>query len=141
MIDIIITAFKGPETIAKAIEQILKQDISEKHTIWVVAPDKETLDIARKYAKKHKKIKTFTDPGKGKSFALHKILPKLKGEVIILTDGDVYIKENSLKYLIQPSNNPKIGCVAGRPVSIDSKKKMLDIGHICFVMQELMEQD
>jgi len=125
MIDVIITSFNEPETIGKAIKSFLSQDINERYNIWVVAPDKPTLEEARKYQKKYKNVRTFTDPGKGKSYALHKILPTLKGEIIVLSDGDVFIKENSLKYLIEPFKNKKVGCVTGRPVSLDSKKNIL----------------
>jgi cellulose synthase/poly-beta-1,6-N-acetylglucosamine synthase-like glycosyltransferase len=125
MIDIVITSFRERETIGRAIEHVLKQDIKEKHNVWIVAPDKETLDVARKYSKKDKRIGIFKDPGKGKFYALHQILPKLKGEVIVLTDGDVFVKENSLKYLLRPFSDEKVGCVAGRPVSVESKEKLL----------------
>tara|TARA_Y100000310_G_C20702463_1_gene831138 strand:+ start:4240 stop:5130 length:891 start_codon:yes stop_codon:yes gene_type:complete len=124
MIDIIITSFKEPETIGKAIEQTLKQDIKEKYNVWVVAPDKETLDVAREHRKKDKRVNIFKDPGKGKFYALHQIFPKLKGEVIILTDGDVFVKENSLKFLLKHFEDKKVGCVAGRPVSIESRKNV-----------------
>jgi len=124
MIDVIITSFKEPRTIGKAIKSFLNQDIKERYEIWIVAPDKETLDIAKKYGKKNKKVKTFVDPGKGKSYALHQILPKLKGRIIVLSDGDVFVKENSLKNLIGLFKDEKIGCVSGRPVSLDSKNDM-----------------
>ena len=57
MISIIITAFKEPKTIGRAIEQVLKNKIKDKFEIIVSAPDKETLDVARDYAKKDKRIK------------------------------------------------------------------------------------
>ncbi|MAG37897.1 hypothetical protein CMI45_00720 [Candidatus Pacearchaeota archaeon] len=122
MIEVIITSFKEPKTIGKAIESFLEQDLKEKYRIWVVAPDKETLDIAREYGKKDKRVKIFVDPGKGKSYALHQILPKLKGGIIVLSDGDVFIGKNGLKHLAEPFKDEKVGCVTGRPKSLDSKK-------------------
>lgn len=124
MIDIIITSFKEPKTIGRAIEGFQNQDCKEKMNIWVVAPDKETLDVAKEYGKKDKRIKIFVDPGKGKSFALNMILPKLNGEIIVLSDGDTYVKQNSLKYILEKFNDPEMGCVSGRPVSCDSRKNM-----------------
>lgn len=121
MIDIIITSYKEPETIGRAVEGFLKQDIKEEYNIWVVAPDKETLDVARSYGKR---VKIFVDPGKGKSYALNQILLKLKGEIFVLSDGDVFVKENSLKYLIAPFENSRVGCVSGRPVSMDLKSNV-----------------
>lgn len=125
MIDIIITSFKEPRTVGKAIEGFLNQKIDEKFQIFVSAPDKETISVARKYQKKYKNIEIFRDPGKGKSYALNLLIPKLKGRIIVLSDGDVFIKKKSLGFLVKTFENPEIGCATGRPVSIDNKKNIL----------------
>jgi cellulose synthase/poly-beta-1,6-N-acetylglucosamine synthase-like glycosyltransferase len=125
MIDVVITSFKEPKTIGKAIEAFLDQDIDQRYQITISAPDDETLNVARQYSKKDKRVKLFRDPGKGKMFALHLLFKKLKGEILVFSDGDVFVKKDSLKHLINPFNNPKVGVVTGRPVSLDSKKKML----------------
>jgi cellulose synthase/poly-beta-1,6-N-acetylglucosamine synthase-like glycosyltransferase len=118
MISIIITAFQEPDTIGRAIESFLNQDIKEKYELIVSAPDKETQEVASEY----KKVKLFKDPGKGKSFALNLLLNKIKGEIIILTDGDVYVSENSVGELLKKFENPKVGCVTGRPAPMEDKK-------------------
>jgi len=117
MISIIITAFREPQ-VGKAIESFLNQRIKEKYELIVSAPDKETQDIVKKY----KKVKLFRDPGKGKALALNLLFKKAKGEKIILTDGDVYVSENSVNELLKEFENPQVGCVAGRPVPIEDKK-------------------
>ena len=119
MISIIITSFKEPKTIGKAIESYIQQNIPENYELIVAAPDKETLDVARKYQKKNKRIKIFADPGKGKSYALNLLLPKLQGRIAILSDGDMYVSENSVVELLKSFEDPKVGCATGRPVSID----------------------
>jgi cellulose synthase/poly-beta-1,6-N-acetylglucosamine synthase-like glycosyltransferase len=116
MISIIITAFKEPK-IGKAIESFLNQKIKEKYELIVSAPDKETQEVVKKY----KKIKLFNDPGKGKAYALNLVLKKVKGDIIILTDGDVYVSENSINEILKKFENSKIGCVAGRPVPMEDK--------------------
>jgi len=121
MISIVITSYKEPKTIGMAIEQILKNKITEEFELIVCAPDRETLNVARKYAKRYKQIKLFKDPGKGKIFALNLILPKLKGKIIILTDGDVYVSENAINELLKFFKDPKVGVVTGRPVSLNPK--------------------
>lgn len=121
-ITILITAFKEPKTIGKAIEATLNQKTKYDYEIIVSAPDKETLDIAKKYAKKNKKIKILQDPGKGKSYALNLIFSKLKTDILILTDGDVWISENSVEEIANLFFDPGIGCVTGRPVPVENKK-------------------
>lgn len=122
MISIIITSFKEPNTIGKAIDCFLKQKISQKYEIIVTAPDKETLDIAKAYSRKYKEVKLFKDPGKGKSYALNQLFKKIKGEIIILSDGDVFVSENSVSEILNLFADKKVGCVAGRPVPMEDKK-------------------
>ncbi len=122
MISIIITAFKEPETIRKSIESALNQKTNYKYEILVSAPDEETLNIAKKYEKKDKRLKVFQDPGKGKSYALNLIFQKIKTDILILTDGDVIMSNNSVDEIANLFLNPEIGCVAGRPISIEDQK-------------------
>ncbi len=121
MISIVITAFKEPLTIGKAIESFLKQDIKNKCELIVTAPDRETLLEAKKYADKNHNIKLYKDPGKGKTHALNLLLKKLKGEIIILTDGDVYVSGNSINQIANSFKDRKVGCVTGHPVPIENK--------------------
>lgn len=125
MISIVITSYKEPETIRKAIDSFISQKIKEKYELIVSAPDSETLDVARQYAKKNSKIKIFQDPGKGKSYALNIVLKKVKGRIIILSDGDVYVSKNSVNSLIDAFNDKKVACASGRPVSQEKKETLL----------------
>lgn len=122
MISIVITSFKEPLTIGKAIDAFASQKISQKYELIVAAPDAETLNAAKKAAKNLKNIKIVRDPGKGKSFAINWLLPKLKGDIAVLSDGDVYVSEDSVNRLIEPFENPEIGCVSGRPVSANPRE-------------------
>ncbi len=119
MISIIITSYKEPKTIGRAIESFLKQKIKEKYEVIVVAPDKKTLDKARKY-----KVKCLKDKGKGKPSALNLAFEKAKGDIIVLSDGDVYVSNNSVNELIKHFKDRKIGAVTGRPVALDNKKTL-----------------
>ena len=119
-VSIIITAFKEPKTIGKAIEEIAKQNIP-KSEILVLAPDKETLDAAKEIEKKVKNLRIIKDSGEGKPSSLNLAVEKAKGEILVLTDGDVYVGEKSIIYLIDYFKNDKVGAVSGRPVSINSR--------------------
>jgi len=121
MISIIITSFNEPGTIGMAIESFINQNISEKYELIVAAPDKETHKIVKNYQKKNKKIKLFVDPGKGKSYALNLLLEKVKGEIIILSDGDVLVSENSVNEILKKFWDKRVGCVSGRVVSVEKR--------------------
>ncbi|MEK6875333.1 MAG: glycosyltransferase [Nanoarchaeota archaeon] len=123
MISIVITSFKESKTIGRAIENFLNQDVlkKQKFEIIVSTPDKGTIDVVKKYQKKNKNIKLFQDPGKGKALAMNLLLPTLKGDILIFSDGDVFIQKNSLKYLLGSFKDKNVGCATGRPIPINSR--------------------
>ncbi len=117
-ISILILSFKEPRTIERAINSFLKQKISASFEIIVSAPDKETQEIVKKY----KKVKLLKDPGKGKSYAIKEALKKIKGKIVFLSDGDVFVGDNSVNFILKEFENPKVGCVTGNPVPVENKK-------------------
>jgi biofilm PGA synthesis N-glycosyltransferase PgaC len=125
MITVIITAFKEPKTIGKAINQVLKNKIRDKYEILVLAPDAETLNEAKNYAKKHRQIKVIKDKGEGKPSALNLAFTKAKGNILILSDGDVYMDEKAIQPLLDKLKDSKVGAVSGHPISVDSRSTKL----------------
>ncbi len=134
-LSIILTAYKEPQTISRAIEKILENKLLKDFELIVVAPDKETLDVAKIFKKKNKKIKIFQDAGKGKPFALTEVFKIAKGKILVLTDGDVYISENSIENLLKHFEDKKVGAVSGHPVPVESKKTMM--GFWAYVLMDL----
>jgi len=120
-VTILITAYKEPN-ISKAIESVLRQKTNFPYELIVSAPDDETQEIVKSYIRKNKKIKLFKDPGKGKSFALNMVFSKIKTDILILTDGDVYLEENAVEEILNEFLDPEVGCVSGRPFPQEDKK-------------------
>lgn len=118
-ISFIITSYKEPKTIGRAIEAVISQRVSNLDVI-VVAPDDETLAVAKGYG-----VKTVKDYGKGKPAALNLVVKKAKGNILIFSDGDVYIGKNSIREILKPFKDSKVGAVSGNVVSLNSKKNML----------------
>lgn len=125
MISIVITSFKEPELVKRAIKAILNNNIKEKNELIVVAPDKETEDVVKESRKIHKNIIYFRDPGKGKSFALNLVFKILKGRIWIFTDGDVYVGKDSINEILELFKDETVGCVTGRPVPINLRNNMI----------------
>jgi len=119
-VSLLITAFKEPN-ISRAIESALNQKTKYDYEVIISAPDEETKKIVKQYMKKYKNLKFFQDPGKGKSYALNLVFSRLKTDILILTDGDVYISDNSVEEICNLFSNPEIGCVSGRPVPQEHK--------------------
>jgi len=136
MISVIITAFKEPKTVQKSILSVSNQ-ISKKDEIIIVAPDYETLNEAGKLSSKLGNLRLIKDQGKGKSAALNLAVSKVNGEILVLTDGDVYVGDNSIESLIEKMKDKKIGAVSGRPVSTNYKIRML--GFWSYVLTEIAD--
>ena len=87
------------------------------------------------YSRNYKQVKYVEDPGKGKPIALNLAFKEAKGEILILTDGDVYVSKNSVNLLIEKFTN-KVGAVSGHPVSLENRNSfygyvshlLIDIG-------------
>mgnify|MGYP001611469491 CR=1 FL=1 len=119
MISIIITSFNEPN-LENAIKSTLNQNINYDYKIIVVAPDKEAQNLVKKYSKNYN-VKYFKDLGKGKSYALNLLLKKVKSEILVLTDGDVILGNNSINEIMELFKDKKIGVVSGRPIPQEKK--------------------
>lgn len=125
---VIITAYKEEKTIGKALEAICDTSYSEYSKalqLVTVIPDKATTQAAGKVIRKYKHIKwtKLTDPGKGKPTALNLALKKATGDVVILTDGDVYMEKGSIRLLYDAFSNPKVMGATGRPISNNNRNE------------------
>ena len=135
MIDIIITSYGEPKATARAIDSFLKQDIKEKFKITIIDPFPKIEDFLKnKYGKK---INFFLDPGEGKSYALNLFLEKIysqnKNDIIIFSDGDVYVSDNSVKEIINKFKDYEIGCVTGKPVVLNPRNEFFGYAsHVVF---------
>ncbi|MCX8190667.1 MAG: glycosyltransferase [Candidatus Aenigmarchaeota archaeon] len=123
MYSAVITAYREEKTVGRVIESFLKE-LPKNSEIFVVAPDDETLKVAREYSKKSRRVKFLKDRGKGKPSALNLAFSKVSGKIIILTDGDVVIEEGSVRNLLKHFKDKKVGIVSGRVVYLIPEKSI-----------------
>lgn len=115
-ISILVTTYEESEMINKCLDSITSQSLPDRYEILVSSPDKPTINAVKKYQKKHKNIKLIRDPGKGKPLALNILFKKARGDILVLTDGDVVLGKNSIKNLLRHFKNKKTGAVSGRAI-------------------------
>ncbi|MEK6830598.1 MAG: glycosyltransferase [Nanoarchaeota archaeon] len=153
MIDIIITSYNEPKSTLKAVKAFLDQDIEESikkdFRIIVCDPFPEVRDFLKKNIK-DRRVGFFLDPGEGKSYALNLLMEKLPGnekDIFIFTDGDVHVSNKSIREILKAFQNPEIGCVTGKPVSINEKNNKFGYwSHLLFsgidkVRKKLSEEE
>ncbi len=123
-VSVIITTFKEAGTIRKAVESFLSQKLPKSTEVVVVSPDRETKDVLKDLIQK-KKIVYLQDEGKGKPAALNKVFKEIKSDILILTDGDVFVDQRAVEEILKPFKEEQVGLVSARPFSLESKETML----------------
>lgn len=142
MISVIIATYKEEETIGRAIECLAEQDVEEEMEILVICPDKGTANVVKEYKKKYPFVKHIPEEDQGygnKTAALNQCLKVAKGDKLIMTDGDVYVSNNSIKELTKRLNKPGVGAVTGRPISVSPRNTML--GYFSHLLADIGAHD
>lgn len=141
MVSVIITSFKEPATIGKCIKSIADKGysgIEYPFQIIQISPDTETLDAGLKAAQELKlnigeQFIQIVDPHKGKPFALNYGFKEAKGEIILLTDGDVYWGGGAVSALLKPlTDSSQIGGVTGQPIPQNDRNSYWGFLAHCF---------
>jgi cellulose synthase/poly-beta-1,6-N-acetylglucosamine synthase-like glycosyltransferase len=124
MLSVIITALHESRTIGGAIEAFLAQ-LPEDAELIVVCPDPATAAVVEGYAARYPSVRRVADPQRGKPFALNIGLRAARGEIVVLSDGDVVVAKEALRPLLAPFEDPKVGAVSGHPVSLNPSTTVL----------------
>lgn len=123
MMYVVVTSYKEPKATARAVSVLLKQKTKQPCKVLVVDPFPETEDFLKKTIKK-KNYEFILDPGQGKPYALNMIFDLIystnKDDIIVFTDGDVYVSDDALAEIERAFKNPKVGAITGRPVATNS---------------------
>jgi len=125
MLSIVITAYREPNTIGRAIEAFLGQALPEDYELLVVCPDEETAAVVAHYATRNPHLRRVRDEGRGKPAAVNLALSEARGDVVILSDGDVYVGSDAVQALLAAFDDPQVGIVSGHPVSVSPRNTML----------------
>ena len=121
MISILITSWKEPKTLEKAICAFLPQ-MNEDDEMLVACPDEETANIVSLYSNNNRVVKCIRDEGRGKPAALNLLFKEAKGDVLVLSDGDVYVNDVAVSELVKPFSDPRVGAVSGHPISAEERE-------------------
>ncbi len=124
MLTVLITAFREEGTVGRAIEAFLPQ-LPPEGEILVVCPDPATTAVVNEYAARYPQVRHVADPQRGKPAALNFGLRAARGEVVVLSDGDVVVAADALPALLAPFDDPQTGAVSGHPVSTNRRDTLL----------------
>jgi cellulose synthase/poly-beta-1,6-N-acetylglucosamine synthase-like glycosyltransferase len=137
MISVLITAFREATTIGQAIEAFLPQ-LPEEAEILVICPDPGTTAMVDDYAARYPAVRHVADPQRGKPVALNAGLKAARGDIVVLSDGDVLVDKDALSLLVAPFTDPQIGAVSGHPISVSPRDTVL--GYWSYLLTEGIHQ-
>jgi len=123
-LSVIITAFREPDTVGRAIEAFLPQLPAESEVL-VVSPDPQTIAVVDQYVARYPVVRHVADPQRGKPTAVNVGLEAADGDLVVLSDGDVVVAEEALAALLAPFEILGVGAVSGHPVSLNPRDTIL----------------
>lgn len=124
-LSIIVTAYREENTVGRAVESFLSQDLPHDYELLAVCPDDETSDVVQRYVAGNQRVRHLRDKGRGKPAALNLALEAAAGDIVLLSDGDVYVGAGAVHALLEALDDPRVGIVSGRPISISPRATML----------------
>lgn len=124
MFSLLITAYLEPETVGHAIAVCLPQ-LPQDAELLVICPDEATQEVVALYAQRDVRVRHVKDEQKGKPAALNKGIQNAQHDLLVLTDGDVYVSDDALAHLLEPFQDAQVGATTARPISISPRDTML----------------
>jgi biofilm PGA synthesis N-glycosyltransferase PgaC len=123
-LSVIITAYREARTIGQAIDALLPQ-LGQDGELLVVCPDPETTKVVDDYAGRYPAVRHVPDTQRGKPAAINAGLQAARGDIVVLTDGDVTAADDALVPLLAPFADPQVGAVSGRPLSTSPRATLM----------------
>lgn len=114
-ISVLIPAHNEEKIIGKAIEALLNDNYPNKKEIIILndGSTDNTRKIVSKYSKKYPPLRLINLKHRGKSGAINVGIKKSKYDILVILDADSIVKKDSLKEIVKPLKNKKVGGVAG----------------------------
>jgi cellulose synthase/poly-beta-1,6-N-acetylglucosamine synthase-like glycosyltransferase len=114
-VSLVIAAYNEKGVIGKRIENILELDYPKENIEIVIASDGSTDgtdDVVKKYSARG--VKLFRIEGRvGKVNVINNVVPRLNGEIIILSDANTFYMKDAIGKLVRNFEDKSIGCVCG----------------------------
>jgi cellulose synthase/poly-beta-1,6-N-acetylglucosamine synthase-like glycosyltransferase/peptidoglycan/xylan/chitin deacetylase (PgdA/CDA1 family) len=113
-VSVIVPAFREELVIIRTIESLLAQGYEGLEIIVVDdgSPD-QTYEVSRRTFKDRSEVRVFRKENGGKSSALNFGLAYVRGDVVVALDADTLFPPGTIKALVAPLVDPRVGAVAG----------------------------
>jgi cellulose synthase/poly-beta-1,6-N-acetylglucosamine synthase-like glycosyltransferase len=120
-VSVLIVAHNEEAVIRERIENLLSLDYPANKLELVVASDASadrTVEIVREFEKQSVRLHEFPSRT-GKAAVLDMVIPRLKGQLVVLSDANTMMERMALKRLVRWFSDPNVGVVCGKLVLTD----------------------
>lgn len=121
-ISIIISAYNEEKHIRAKLKNTLNADYAkEKMEIFVGSDGStdRTAAIASEYSNQGVQVHDYRT-NRGKTAVQNDLVGQASGEILVFTDAASFIGKNSIKEIVRAFADPRVGCVAGRMIYVNT---------------------
>jgi len=114
LVSLVIPAYNEATHIEAKLENTLALDYPKDRLEIVVASDgstDRTNVIANRFRRRGVHLLAFEHLGK--AGLLNRVMPYLRGELVVFSDASTHLRADALRFLVQPFVDPRVGCVSG----------------------------
>ena len=122
-VTVLVVAYDEAARIAARIENLLASDYPRDRLEILIASDGSTdatADIARRYAPDGVQTAAF-EIRRGKPPVLNDVVPKARGEIVVLADARQQFEPETVRALVAPFADPAVGAVSGELMLADGR--------------------
>ena len=123
--------------LANLNSQPLPPGFELEQLVVVTSSTDRTEKIAREFSRHDNRIKVIREKERrGKSAAINTMLTKAKGDVILISSGDIIPEKGSIYKLLEPFKDPSVGYTGGHPIPLDGRDTFWGYaGHVIWDLQ------
>ncbi len=141
-VSIVMSLFNEEDVISEKIDTIINSDYPTNKIQLIIGSDNstdKTNEIVSDYASKHSFIKFISfSERQGKSNVINALIDKAEGEILVLSDANVMFDKNTIKELVKPFADERIGLVDTRMTNTGIKKEGISIQEKSYISREVM---
>jgi len=113
-VSLVIPAYNEEAHIEAKLDNSLALDYPRDSCEIVVADDgsmDRTNEMAARFRMRGITLLTF--PHRGKAAMLNRVMPYLKGEIVVFSDASSHLQPDALRRIVEPFADARVGCVSG----------------------------
>jgi cellulose synthase/poly-beta-1,6-N-acetylglucosamine synthase-like glycosyltransferase len=139
-VSVIMSAYNEENVIVQKLESLLITDYpKDKLEIWIGSDNSsdQTNDILKDYASKYSNVKpVLYEVRQGKANIINQLAAQANGEVLVLTDANVYFTKDTVFNLVRHFKNRLIDVVGGNILNTNIKKTGISFQEKTYLVNE-----